>query len=126
MKNRLANDAEYTNEYTSSMKDMLTKGYAEEVPEDELHVANDQVWYIPHHAIYHPRKEKMRIVFDCSAVYGGHSLNEHLPGPGLINNLTGILCRFRIEQVATTCDTEGMFMQVNVIKSHRNLLRFLW
>jgi len=74
LKNRLTNDTEYRDEYTSHMEDMLTERYAEEVPGDELHATNGQLWYILHHAIYHPRKEKVCIVFDCSAVNGGQSL----------------------------------------------------
>jgi hypothetical protein len=37
-----------------------------------------------------------------------------------------VLCRFRQEPVAVTCDIEKMFYQVNVNKEHRDLLRFLW
>ena len=43
-----------------------------------------------------------------------------------MNNLTGVLCRFRNEPVAFTCDVEGMFHQVFVSAEYRNLLRFLW
>ena len=69
----------------------------------------------------------MRIVFDCSAEYKGQSLNHHLlSGPDLTNNLVGVLCRFRQQPVAFTCDIEGMFHQVRVILEHRDFLRFLW
>ena len=70
----------------------------------------------------------MRILFDCNAVHGGYSLIEHLlPGLELINNLTGFLFRFPIDDITITCDIEGMFLQVNVIiKGNRNLVRFLW
>ena len=35
------------------------------------------VWYIPHHGVYHPRKpEKIRVVFDCSAKYDATALKE--------------------------------------------------
>jgi len=76
------------------MVDMFTKGYAEE---DKLHLLKGKVLLIPHHLIYHPRKEKMSMALYCSAVYGGHSLNEHLiSGPDLINTLTVIICHFCI------------------------------
>ena len=48
--------------------------------------------YIPHHGIYHPKKNKIRVVFDCSARFKGTSLNDHLlSGPDLTNNLMGVL-----------------------------------
>ena len=46
-------------------------------------------WYIPHHGVYHPKKYKTRVVFDCSVRFKGTSLNDHLlSGPDLTNNLT--------------------------------------
>jgi hypothetical protein len=66
-------------------------------------------------------------VFDCSAEFEGQSLNQHLlQGPDLTNTLIGVLCRFRQERVAFTCDIEAMFCQVRVNEEHRDYLRFLW
>lgn len=57
----------------------------------------------------------------------GNSLNEHLlSGPDMINNLTGILIRFRQHQIALMCDIEKMFHQFKVQKTDRDYLRFLW
>ena len=57
----------------------------------------------------------------------GESLNKHLlQGPDLTNNLVGVLCRFRKEPVAFTCDIESMFYQVKVAEDDRDYLRFLW
>ena len=96
---------------------MKDKGYTEMVP---TQVKADEVWYIPHHGVYHPKKpEKIRIVFDCSAVFKNHSLNQHLhQGPDLTNNLVGVLCRFRKESVAFMCDIEAMFHQIKVNTEH--------
>jgi hypothetical protein len=48
-------------------------------------------WFIPHHAVYHPKKpDKIRVVFDCSCQYNGVSLNEELlQGPDLTSSLIG-------------------------------------
>lgn len=110
------------------MKEMINKGQAEKVPDKELHLSNGRVWYIPHHGIYHPQKpDKIRVVFDASAEFKAESLNSHLlQGPDLTNSLNGVLCRFRKEPIACTCDVEGMFHQVYVSPNHQNLLRFLW
>ena len=110
------------------MKDLIDKGYAEQVPEDELSDEAKTAWYIPHHGVYHPQKaDKLRVVFDCSASYHGESLNHHLlQGPDLTNRLLGVLCRFRQCPIAFSCDVEAMFHQFHVNVAHRNYLRFLW
>ena len=38
----------------------------------------------------------------------------------------GVLCRFRQEAVALTCDVQGMFHQFFVDEADRDLLRFFW
>ncbi|XP_067049874.1 uncharacterized protein [Acropora muricata] len=113
-------------DYCSFMEEIISSGYAERVPIDET--TSKQVWYIPHHGVYHKKKPgKIRVVFDCSALCDGQSLNQQLlQGPDMTNNLTGVLCRFRQDRIAFMCDIQGMFHQVKVDVEHRNLLRFLW
>ena len=110
------------------MQDIISIGYAERVPVDEASTKSKQVWYIPHHGVYHKKKPgKIRVVFDCSAVFDGQSLNQQLlQGPDLTNNLTGVLCRIRQERIAFLCDIQAMFHKVKVDVEHRNPLRFLW
>ena len=75
----------------------------------------------------HPKKKKLRIVFNCSQEYNGESLNKYLiQGPLLTNDLTGVLLRFRQEPIAVICDIERMFHQVRINPEHRDLLPFLW
>jgi hypothetical protein len=128
LKSRLGKDERYRQHYVEFMKELIHKGYAERVPDDELSDESKTTWFIPHHGVYHPQKpDKLRVVFDCSASYHGESLNQHLlQGPDLTNGLLGVLCRFRQNPVAFSCDVEGMFHQFNVNIEHRNYLRFLW
>ena len=49
-----------------------------------------------------------------------------LQGPDLCNNLTGVLLRFRQEEVAVAADIRNMFHQVFVEEQDRSVLRFLW
>jgi len=51
-KNRLFHE-----EYTCFLSDMLAKGYAEKVPEDQLNRNDGKVWYVPHHGVFHQKKE---------------------------------------------------------------------
>ncbi|KAK0144586.1 hypothetical protein N1851_017039 [Merluccius polli] len=64
-------------EYTNFMDDILQKGYAVQLTEEST-CNEGKVWYIPHHAVYHPVKQKLRVVFDCAAPYQGTSLNDQL------------------------------------------------
>ncbi|KAK0134388.1 hypothetical protein N1851_030045 [Merluccius polli] len=77
--------------------------------------------------VYHPKKKKLRVVFDCAASYQGLSLNTKLlQGPDLTNSLIGVILRFRKEPVGIMSDIKSMFHQVRVAKSDVNCLRFLW
>ena len=52
------------------MQDMISKCHAE--LKDEKKVQQGKVWYIPHHAVFHPSNPgKVRVVFDCSAEWYG-------------------------------------------------------
>ncbi|XP_050413224.1 uncharacterized protein LOC126827753 [Patella vulgata] len=128
LRNKFKKDENYRRDYRQFMSDIISKGYAEKVPADELHQDIGRVWYIPHHAVYHPKKpNKIRVVFDCNARFKEQSINDHLlKGPDLTNTLTGVLCRFRKESIAVICDIEQMFYQFRVNTEHRNYLRFLW
>ena len=124
LQRRFRKDVRYRNDYFKNMNDFISRGYAEKVNPSNA----DNIWYIPHHGVYHPQKpDKVRVVFDCSAKFKGESLNDYLlQGPDLTNSLLGVLCRFRQEQIAIVCDIEQMFLQFRVKSEHRNYLRFLW
>ena len=108
------------------MSDIICKGYARKV-DDEFKDEVGRTWYLPHYGIYHPQKAKVRVVFDCSATFEGHSLNDKLLwGPDLTSNLLGALTRFRQEKYAFMGDIEKMLFQVRVRKEDQTFLRFLW
>ncbi|KAK6195425.1 hypothetical protein SNE40_000861 [Patella caerulea] len=128
LKKKFERDDSYKEDYVKFMNSMLEKGYAEKVepyckPEDDI----SKVWYIPHFAIYNPKKAKTRVVYDCSAEFRGESLNKYLlQGPDLINNLTGVLYRFRKENIGLICDIESMYYQVRCSDHCKDYLRYLW
>ena len=128
LKKRLENDSELLAKYSTFMDDLLEKGYARKVPDEEHEKQSDRTWYLPHHPVFHPQKpDKVRVVFDCAAEYGGTSRNkELLQGPDLTNNLVGVLTRFREGPIAMMADVEAMFHQVRVRHSDCDSLRFLW
>ena len=126
LKKRLQKDLALHTKYRDFMEDLINKRYARKVNKENLD--NADVWYLPHHAVFHPKKpDKVRVVFDCSAKFQGASLNDQLlQGPDLTNTLVGVLTRFRQEQIAFMSDIEAMFYQVQVRPSDCDYLRFLW
>ena len=87
--------------------------------------------YIPHHAVITPDRKttKVRIVYVTSAkaMKGRKSLNECLyHGPVILEDLCGLLLRFRTHKVALTRDIEKAFLQVGLQPTDRDVTRFLW
>ena len=127
LRRKLERNPELSEKYTEGMEDLLNKGYAVEIPQNEVGCQDGKVWHLPHHPVVNPNKEKPRIVFDCAAQHHGVSLNSRvLPGPDLTNKLVGVLMRFRLHQVALMADVEAMFHQVRVKVDEQGALRFLW
>ena len=132
LKKRFIRNPEMHVRYTDYMKQLLIDNHAEVVPnltiDNSIENILENVWYLPHHGVQHPSKpEKTRVVFDCSAKYGGISLNDQLlQGPDLTNSLIGVLLRFREEPVAFMADIRAMYHQVRVPEEQANYLRFLW
>lgn len=127
LKRKLSKNSSFHDDYTAFMSDLLNKGYAVEVPDNERNRNDGRVWYIPHHGVIHPQKRKLRVVFDCASSFQGKSLNEELlQGPDLTNSLVGVLTRFRHDHVALISDIEAMYHQVLVPDEDSDLLRFLW
>ncbi|XP_064639538.1 uncharacterized protein LOC135495058 [Lineus longissimus] len=128
LKRKLCNYTRLLSDYKTFMNELLHKGNAEEVKDEDLEGSSGRVWYIPHHGIYHPKKpNKLRVVFDCAARFSGTSLNDKLlQGPDLTNSLVGVLLRFRQERTALAADIEKMFYQVKVTPIQRDYLRYFW
>ncbi len=127
LRRKFLNSKHLHQEYAGYMNTLISKNYAELVPQQQLHGEKGKVWYIPHHGVHHPRKGSLRVVFDCGATFQGTSLNrELLPGPNLTSSLLGVLLRFRNEVVAFMGDIQAMFHQVKVAEEDRDFLHFLW
>ena len=53
-------------EYIQFMRTMINRGFVECVPETEIFNNEGKIWYIAHHAVRHPQKNKLRVVYDYS------------------------------------------------------------
>ncbi len=127
LRDRFIRDPKYYSDYSKVMDKLLSQGHASIVDNPQYSDVG-RAWFLPHHGVYQPRKpDKLRVVFDGSSKYKGVSLNECLlTGPDLINSLCGILCRFRQDLVAFSCDIQEMFHQFVVDSPYRDYLRFYW
>ncbi|XP_055501665.1 uncharacterized protein LOC129703327 [Leucoraja erinacea] len=127
LKRKFVKNTKFQEEYTSFLQNMINNDYAERIPMNQLYRDDGEIWYIPHHGVYHSKKGTLRVVFDCAAVFKGTSLNsELLQGPDLTNSLLGVLIKFRQEPIALMADIRAMFYQVKVTGKHIDYLRFLW
>ncbi|XP_068680680.1 uncharacterized protein [Montipora foliosa] len=127
LKRKMQRDPVFHAKYSSVVKKYQTEGSSRQVHDDEL-VKLKPIWYLPHHAVWHPRKpEEPRVVFDCASKSGGTSLNEELlRGPENTSSLIGVILRFRVNKVAVTADIKRMFHQVHVTPEDRGALCYLW
>ncbi|VDP40447.1 unnamed protein product [Schistosoma margrebowiei] len=103
LRKRFMKDNSLLGKYKVVMNKHLSKGYITEASKEEFD--HDALcWYIPHHPVINPKKlGKLRIVFDCAAVYQG-SLNDQLfRGTITINSLIGVLLRFRLGFQVRAC-----------------------
>ena len=121
-KYRMQKDPSYKSEYSAGMAKLIR----ERAERCSTSSEDAGKWFIPHHAV-RLKGKALRIVFDCSATYEGYSLNnELLQGPDLVNQLVGVLARFRREPVAYSADLEACFHQIHIPPSQRRYFCFLW
>ena len=110
LKRRLQRDKTLKVICYKEMKAVLDAGYAEPEP-DDITATKNKIWYIPHHPVVNSKKsDKVRIVYDCTAVVETKSLNDFfMKGPNLTNALIAVLLRFRKWLVRLIADVEAMF-----------------
>lgn len=118
------------NKYNDVIMSQLEVGVIEKV-EDQHSSYEHKTHYIPHHGVLTENKEttKLRIVYDASAKTKKeyNSLNESLfRGPVFLENICGLLCRFRTHQIGIIADIEKAFLQVGLQDKERDVTRFLW
>ena len=73
------------------------------------------------------KPDKVRIVFNCAAVFGTKSFNDFpMKGPDLTNALIAVLLRFRKWLVPVIADVETMFYQVRVSPPDKDAVQLYW
>ena len=100
---RLAKNAKHAEVYQKQIEDMIEREVARKLSHTELENYKGSIHYISHHEVLKPASKStpVRIVFNSSARYMNHSLNDYwAKGPHLLNDLLGILIRFRENRIA--------------------------
>jgi hypothetical protein len=126
---RLAKHPEHAKAYDNQMKEMTKLNFSRKLSEEEVKSYKGPVHYIAHHAVVRPDKKStpVRIVFNSSSSYRGHSLNDYwFKGPDLLNNLFGVILRFRENEVALSADISKMYHRILVPESDQHVHRYLW
>lgn len=124
---KLKKDSKLLNKYNNIIKEPLQLGIIEEInpePDDKF---NENVHYLPHHAVLCQGKDttKVQVVYDGSAKSPGnqYSLNACLEvGPSLIPHLFATLVRFRFDPIAVTANIEKAFLMVSTNKANKDML----
>ena len=127
LKKKMERNPEFHKKHASVIQRYQEEGSSWQVPDKEVS-SLEPIWYLPHHAVWHPRKpEEPRVVFDCACKSEGVLLNSHLlQGPENTSSLIGIILRFRVNGIAVAADIKRMFHQVFVSPEDRGALCNLW
>lgn len=105
---RLINTSkEYAQEYHTQIEDMIHRRAARKLTSTEINSYEGPVHYISHHEVLKPgsKSTPLRIVFNSSASFMGHVLNNYwMKGPKVLNDLISVLLKFRENQIALVGD----------------------
>ena len=115
--------------YNNKMIEMEKMNFSSKLTEKEIQDYKGPVHYIPHHSVHRPDSTStpLRIVFNSSSSYKGHGLNDYWPkGPDLLNDLFGVVLRFRENKVAISADISKMYQRVLIPEDDKHVHRFLW
>ncbi|XP_064091568.1 uncharacterized protein LOC135205136 [Macrobrachium nipponense] len=120
---KLKQTNKYLEIYDQIIKELLSLGFTETVPED-LKLIN--IHYLPHLPV--STTTPIRIVFDASAWMDKQapSLNDCLcSGPSLTSHLTDLL-KFRLDPFMVSADISKAFLRVGLQPKDRDYTRFIW
>ena len=126
---RLAKSPEIAKAYQQQFEEMNVLKFARKLSDVEIKDYKGPVHYVSHHEVLRPEKKStpIRIVFNSSANFQGHCLNDYwMKGPDLLNSLFGVILRFRENAVAINGDISKMYHRILIPERDQHLHRFLW
>ena len=126
---RLTKNPEHAQAYDKQMVEMSDMEFSRMLSKQEVEEYKGPVHYISHHAVLRPESKStpVRIVFNSSAVFKGHRLNDYwIKGPDLLNDLFGVVLRFRESDIAFIGDISKMYHRIRIPEADQHVHRFLW
>ena len=128
MEKRLAHDKELAQDFCNQIQDMVDRGAAVVLSEEEIAAWEGDYYYLALVGIK-GKKKWLRICFDASRKQGGrYSMNDCLyKGPDrFMNNLLSVCLGFRNGRVAAAADLSKFHNQVQLVPADIHMQRFLW
>ena len=116
-------------QYNQEIASLINRGAARKLSNNEMKQYKGPVHYIPHHDVWKPESKStpLRIVFEANVRHMGKMLNDYwCKGPDVMNNLLGILLRFREGKIAFTGDISKMYNSIKLSPIDQHVHRFLW
>ena len=109
---RLIKNPENASSYINKIQEMEAMQFARKLSPKELTAWKGPIHYVSHHAVIRPEKKStpVRIVFNSSGSYNGHTLNDYwFKGSDLLNNFFGLVIRFCDNPYAICEDIAKMY-----------------
>ena len=110
-------------------RDGIKRSSHQAAPLDTIEGWKGPIWYISHLVAPNPHSSStpVRIVWNSSQEFKGMSLNNLLhKGPDVLNQIRGVLLRFRSRLYAALGDVKKMYNSVWLKDEEVHLHRFLW
>ena len=120
---------EHAKAYDRQMVEMTHVRFAKKLTKEESRRDTGPVHYVSHHEVIRPESKStpVRIVFNSSALFQGHRLNDYwLKGPDLLNDLFGVVLWFRENKVAFCGDISKMYHRILIPEKDQHVHRYPW
>ena len=120
---------EYAERYGYQILDMVKRQAASKVSKVEVENYNGPIHFTSHHEIHNSKSSStpLRIVFNPSASFKGHVLNEYYAkGPDMLNDMLGIFLRFRMCKIGVVGDIKKMYNSILLSTLDQFTHLFLW
>ncbi|XP_074648990.1 uncharacterized protein LOC141904310 [Tubulanus polymorphus] len=130
LEQRLQKSPKLAEIYNEQVEQLVKSGSAKKMTAEEIENYRGPVHYMSHHAVVRPDKptHPCRMVFNQAENYRGHVINDYLSKCGdHLNNLLGVLIRWREREYVLVGDVKKMYHQVLVSPGFDTQThRFLW
>ena len=119
-------------QYNEQFYDLIDREAVVEIPEEEEEEVDGTdtiVHYVSHHDVRKPGSSStpMRIVINSSLKYQGVSPNDvWIKGPNSLNDMFGILIRYREHKFALVGDIKKMYNTIHTTEPEKHMRRLLW